>query len=165
VSLIVHGTSADLRHAAQVAGVAANWMVESMRLAGLDPDSLPVPTGSGRTYAHLPPSARPWKTVWSAGQGIDLIDDVPPVADLVARLRAEYVAACRVPDMAEVAAASPAHDAQPVGAMTGEVAGSLGADAEVITRFPPVDANRPELAVWLYRTGTRRATPTDRRTP
>ncbi len=111
--LIVDGTSADLRHTAQVAGVAANWMVESMRLAGLDPDSLPVPTGSGRTYAHLPPSARPWKTVWSAGQGIDLIDDVPPVADLVARLRAEYVAACRVPDMAEVAAASPAMTLSP----------------------------------------------------
>jgi nitronate monooxygenase len=50
------------------------------------------------------PAARPWKTIWSAGQGIDLIDDLPPVAELVARLRAEYVAACHVPDMADVAA-------------------------------------------------------------
>jgi len=102
--LILAGTSADLRFTADIAGVPANWMVESLRLAGLDPDDLPKPNGPGRTYGHLPPTARPWKTIWSAGQGIDLIDDLPPVAELVARLRAEYVAACHVPDMADVAA-------------------------------------------------------------
>lgn len=108
--LILEGTSADLRFTGDIAGVPANWMVESMRLAGLDPDDLPKPSGHGRSYGHLPPPARPWKTIWSAGQGIDLIDDLPPVADLVTRLRAEYVAACHVPDMADVAAG-----AQPAG--------------------------------------------------
>ena len=34
-----------------------------------------------------------------SGQGIDLIDDIPSVAELVRRLRAEYVAACGLPDM------------------------------------------------------------------
>jgi nitronate monooxygenase len=102
--LIIEGTSADLRFTADIAGVPANWMLESMRLAGLDLDNLPKPNGHGRAYDHLPPTARPWKTIWSAGQGIDLIDDLPTVAELVARLRAEYVAACRVPDMADVAA-------------------------------------------------------------
>jgi nitronate monooxygenase len=101
--LILEGTSADLRFTADIAGVPANWMVESMRRAGLDLDNLPKPNGQGRAYDHLPPSARPWQTIWSAGQGIDLIDDLPAVAELVARLRAEYVAACRVPDMADVA--------------------------------------------------------------
>jgi nitronate monooxygenase len=102
--LIVEGTSSDLRFTREVAGVPANWMVESMRLAGLDPENLPKPSGSGRTYDHLPPTARPWKTVWSAGQGIDLIDDVPTVAGLIQRLRTEYVQACRMPSMADVAA-------------------------------------------------------------
>jgi nitronate monooxygenase len=102
--LILEGTSADLRFTADIAGVPANWMIESMRLAGLDPEALPTPSGHGRSYSHLPPSARPWKTVWSAGQGLDLIDDAPPVAELVARLRAEYVAACTLPDMAAAAA-------------------------------------------------------------
>jgi nitronate monooxygenase len=102
--LILEGTSADLRFTADIAGVPANWMVESMRLAGLDPEDLPKPNRHGRTYDHLPPSARPWKTIWSAGQGIDLIDDLPLVAELVDRLRAEYVAACHAPDMADVAA-------------------------------------------------------------
>ncbi|GAB2483251.1 nitronate monooxygenase family protein [Jatrophihabitans fulvus] len=100
--LVVRTSSADLRFTPEIAGVAANWMVESMRLAGLDPDNLPQPEGHG--YRHLPREARPWKTVWSAGQGVDLIDDVPSVAELVRRLREEYVAACRVPDMTEAAA-------------------------------------------------------------
>jgi nitronate monooxygenase len=51
----------------------------------------------------LPDEVRPWKTLWSAGQGIDLIDDVPSVATLVGRLRREYVEACAVPDMADAA--------------------------------------------------------------
>ncbi|MGH8395640.1 MAG: nitronate monooxygenase, partial [Pseudomonas sp.] len=31
-----------------------------------------------------------WKTVWSAGQGVGEIDDLPSVDELVARLDAEY---------------------------------------------------------------------------
>ena len=34
-----------------------------------------------------------WRDIWSAGQGVGLIHDVPNVADLVARLKREYVAA------------------------------------------------------------------------
>ena len=39
----------------------------------------------------------------SFAQGIELIDDIPPAAELIVRLRREYVAACQVPDMADVA--------------------------------------------------------------
>jgi nitronate monooxygenase len=97
--LIVENSSNDLLYTRDVAGVPANWMIESMRRLGLDPDDLPKPRRRGRTYDHLPPHVRPWKTLWSAGQGIDLIDDIPSVAELVARLRADYVAACDTPDM------------------------------------------------------------------
>ena len=38
-----------------------------------------------------------------AGQSIDLIEDIPTVAELCGRLRREYLAACVVPDMAEAA--------------------------------------------------------------
>lgn len=34
--------------------------------------------------------ARPWKDVWSAGHGVAFIEDVPPAAELVARMVAEY---------------------------------------------------------------------------
>ena len=81
----------------------ANWLVESIRRVGLDPDNLPKPLGRGMRHDHLPPGVTPWKNLWSAGQGVDLIDDVPTVAELVRRLRAEYVAACEAPSFADVA--------------------------------------------------------------
>jgi nitronate monooxygenase len=95
--LLVSQTSSDLIYTGKVAGVPANWMVESLRLAGLDPDNLPEPLGRGMRHDHLPDSAQPWKTLWSAGQGIDLIHDIPSTAELVTRLRREYQAACAIP--------------------------------------------------------------------
>ena len=89
----------DLIYTERVTGVPANWLKPSLRQAGLDPDALPVPAAP-RRYEHLPPGARPWRTLWSAGQGLDLINDVPSVAELVQRLRKEYVVACRTADMA-----------------------------------------------------------------
>lgn len=97
--LLLSQTSADLLFTPKIAGVAANWMMESIRQNGLDPAALPEPTGKGMRHDHLPDEVRPWKTLWSAGQGIDLIHDLPTVAELVARLRAEYVAACEAPSM------------------------------------------------------------------
>ena len=102
--MLVDCTSNDLVYTPEIAGVAANWLVPSIRAAGLDPDALPQPLGRGMRHDHLPAGAQPWKTIWSAGQGIDLIHDIPGVHDLVLRLRAEYVAACRLPDMAQAAA-------------------------------------------------------------
>jgi nitronate monooxygenase len=102
-AMIERGTSADLMYTPDIAGVAANWMIESMTAAGLDPADLPKPLKPGMTHAHLPEGVKPWKNLWSAGQGIDLIDDIPTVAELVARLRREYVAACEMPSMVDAA--------------------------------------------------------------
>jgi nitronate monooxygenase len=98
--MLVDAGSPDLRYTAAVGGIPANWLAPSMRAAGLDPDA---PPAAGPVGADLPATAKPWKTVWSAGQGVDLIHDVPTVAELVLRLRREYVAACATPDMADVA--------------------------------------------------------------
>ena len=101
--LLVSQTSADLMYTGDIAGVPANWMVESIRRVGLDPEDLPKPQGRGMRHDHLPESVVPWKNLWSAGQGVDLIDDIPTVAELVRRLRREYVAACETPSFADVA--------------------------------------------------------------
>ncbi|CAN7540009.1 nitronate monooxygenase [Phenylobacterium sp. LjRoot219] len=100
--LLVAESSRGLRYTDAVGGAPASWILQSLRRVGLDPDNLPPP-GRPFTYDHLPENARPWRDFWSAGQAIDLIDDVPSVADLCGRLRREYVAACATPDMAEVA--------------------------------------------------------------
>jgi nitronate monooxygenase len=102
-ALLVASGADDLIYTDRLTGVPANWLRPSLRQAGLDPDDLPIPA-AGRRYEHLPAAARPWRTVWSAGQGIDLIEDVPSVGELVQRLRAEYVAACQAPNMSEQAA-------------------------------------------------------------
>ena len=101
--LLVSQTSTDLMYTGDIAGVPANWMVESMRMVGLDPENLPKPLGRGMRHDHLPEGIAPWKNLWSAGQGVDLIHDVPTVAELVRRLRREYVAACETPSFIDAA--------------------------------------------------------------
>jgi nitronate monooxygenase len=100
-AMLVAGTAADVIYTAGVNGLPAMWLKASLRANGLDPDNLPIPKGRGTD--HLPEHAKPWKTLWSGGQGIGLITDIPTVAELVRRLQAEYVAACAVPDMAAAA--------------------------------------------------------------
>lgn len=100
--LLVSQKAKDVLYTPAVSGIPANWMRESLRRAGLDPDNLPKPRGI-RNYDHLPPDVRPWRDIWSASQGIELIDDLPAIADLVARLRREYVAACELPSFAAAA--------------------------------------------------------------
>ncbi|HEY8351541.1 MAG TPA: nitronate monooxygenase [Sphingomonadales bacterium] len=100
--MIVRGAADRLLYTRNVTGVAASWLVESLRAHGLDPDHLPA-ASAPRNYDHLPEGVRPWRDLWSAGQGMELIDDIPGVEELVRRLRAEYVAACRVPHMADAA--------------------------------------------------------------
>jgi nitronate monooxygenase len=95
--------SEDLMFTPKIAGVAANWLVPSMVKLGLDPKNLPVPAGHHMGYEHLPEGVKPWKNLWSAGQGIDLINDTPSISELVTRLRREYVAACDAPSYADTA--------------------------------------------------------------
>lgn len=87
--MIVAGRAADIVYTPAISGVPASFLRASIMAAGLDPDHLPP-----REAMNVGSEAKAWKTVWSAGQGIGAIDDVPSVGDLVARLDAEYKAAC-----------------------------------------------------------------------
>jgi nitronate monooxygenase len=93
--MIVDAGVTDVTYTADYTGLAASWMKESLRQVGLDPDKLVRPERHG--HDHLPEGQKPWKDVWSAGQGAALINDIPSVAELVVRLRSEYAAACAVP--------------------------------------------------------------------
>jgi nitronate monooxygenase len=100
-AMLVEGTSADVTYTDAINGIPAMWLKASIGAAGIDLEKLPRPVKRGTD--HLPPGVKPWKNLWSAGQGIGLIRDIPSVAELVRRLQVEYVAACSVPDMAEAA--------------------------------------------------------------
>ena len=100
-AMLLAGTAADVVYTNAVNGMSAMWLKASLKANGLDLEKMPTLTKRGTD--HLPPEVKPWKTVWSAGQGIGLINDIPSVAELVRRLQIEYVAACALPDMARAA--------------------------------------------------------------
>lgn len=101
--MLVDGGVTEVTYTRGVNGMPASWLKASLRSIGLDPENLVIP--EGRSIDHLPAGKTPWRDIWSGGQGIGLIHDLPPVAELVERLRREYVAACAVPDMAVAARA------------------------------------------------------------
>lgn len=86
--MILQTRAVDIAYTPNVSGVNANFMRPSMLANGLDPDAPP-----GDHVMDMANEARAWKTVWSAGQGVGSIQDVPSVGELCARLGAEYRAA------------------------------------------------------------------------
>jgi len=90
-ALLVSEGTPDVLYTPAIAGMPGNFMRSSMRRAGLDPERLPPPLDAHRP--NLPEGIKPWKDIWSAGQGMGLVQDQPPVAELVTRLKAEYAAA------------------------------------------------------------------------
>jgi len=84
----VASRAGDVVYTPNISGVWANFMRKSIEAAGLDADDLPPHEGM-----NMNSEARAWKNIWSAGQGVTGIDDVPAAADLCARLIREYRAA------------------------------------------------------------------------
>ena len=86
--MIVASRASDIQYTSAISGVNANFLRPSIVAAGLDPDHLPE-----HTKMDMEGEAKVWKDIWSAGQGVGSIADVPTVAELAARLKAEYAAA------------------------------------------------------------------------
>ncbi|MDL2356235.1 MAG: nitronate monooxygenase family protein, partial [Pseudomonadota bacterium] len=85
---IVESSAADVVYTNLFTGVHGNYLKKSIVNAGLDPDALPESDKSKMSFGSG--SAKAWRDIWGAGQGVGLMDDVPTVADMVARLQAEY---------------------------------------------------------------------------
>lgn len=100
-TMVVKSGVADVIYTRAVNGLPASWLTASLRENGLDPDNLFMPERRGTD--HLPAGKTPWRDIWSGGQGVGEIADIPAVAELVQRLQREYIAACAVPDMTEAA--------------------------------------------------------------
>lgn len=97
-------------------GIPANMLARSIARVGYDPRALP------RHGSEAPrEDAKPWRDVWAAGQGVELIRDLPSVAELVDRIEREYRAPPRRRGWGEGMTVTPARGA----AMAGHPAGSL----------------------------------------
>jgi nitronate monooxygenase len=89
--MLVEAAASDLIYTPAFTGIPGNYLRPSLVAAGLDPDNI-ADAKSRPDLAHET-RARAWKDIWSAGQGVGAIHDVPSVAELVARLKHEYEAA------------------------------------------------------------------------
>ncbi len=85
---IVEARASDIVYTNLFTGVHGNYIRESIINAGLDPDALPESDKTRMNFGG--DKAKAWKDIWGAGQGVGLMDDIPAVAELVARLKAEY---------------------------------------------------------------------------
>ncbi len=90
---IIESTAADVVYTNLFTGVHGNYLKKSIVGAGLDPDNLPVADKTKMNFGSGSGGAKAWKDIWGAGQGVGLMDDAPSVAEVVARLEAEYQAA------------------------------------------------------------------------
>jgi nitronate monooxygenase len=90
-SAIVESSAADVVYTNLFTGVHGNYLKKSIVAAGLDPDNLPVSDKSKMSFGSG--SAKAWRDIWGAGQGVGLMDDVPTVAEMVERLHQQYQAA------------------------------------------------------------------------
>lgn len=90
--MILNAQAADIVHTPAVSGVPASFMRQSLEQAGYDLKRLQDKgdINYGEKLKPMDEEAKAWKTVWSAGQGVGGIRDLPSVSELIARLDAEY---------------------------------------------------------------------------
>lgn len=91
--MIVDGSADDIVYSNLFTGVHGNYLKPSIVAAGLDPANLPVSDPSKMNFGSG--SAKAWKDIWGAGQGISAVKEILPAADLIARLKREYADAKR----------------------------------------------------------------------
>ena len=96
--MVVAAGSEDIVPSKGITGVTANWLRASLIAAGHDPANMPE--DKKPNFENAQDDAKAWKNVWSAGQGVGAVRAVEPVAQIVARLKIDYDAACDLPRFA-----------------------------------------------------------------
>lgn len=89
--LLEECTAQDLVVTKAFTGAKANMLRPSIVAQGLDPDELVDKKAKMNFTGQKDMEVKPWKGIWSAGQGVGAIDRTLPVRDLVARFKSEYL--------------------------------------------------------------------------
>ena len=87
--MIIDSDADDVVYTAAISGVHANFLGASLKAAGITESDLKKDTkvDFGK---ELNTEAKAWKTIWSAGQGVTSINDVPSIPELVGNLKSEF---------------------------------------------------------------------------
>ena len=92
--MLIESRAEDIVYTSLFSGVAGNYLRGSVLKTGMDPDNLPEGDKAKMNFGTGGSSEfKAWKDIWSAGQSVGGIHDVPTVAALVERLAGEYQAA------------------------------------------------------------------------
>lgn len=92
-AMVAGSAAKDIVYTPAISGVPASFLLPSLEAHGITQEALKTMTTKMDLEHEMGDDAKAWKTLWSAGQGVGNIDDVLPVRDLVARLRAEFAEA------------------------------------------------------------------------
>lgn len=89
--MLIDSAADDIIYSNLFTGVHGNYLKESVKNAGLDPNDLPSSDKSKMNFGSGGNTkAKAWKDIWGAGQGVGSIDKVAPAGELVEKLKAEY---------------------------------------------------------------------------
>ena len=86
--ILVDDIAEDIVGSNLFTGVFGNYMKNSIKNAGMDPEALPESDPSKMNFGGA--DAKAWKDIWGAGQGLGAIKDVPSAGEIVERFKAEY---------------------------------------------------------------------------
>lgn len=90
--MIVESAAKDIVYSDLFTGVHGNYLIPSIVAAGLDPAALAKADPAKMEWGQVLEGHKAWRDIWGAGQGIGGVKEIVPVAQLVARLKAEYQA-------------------------------------------------------------------------
>ncbi len=89
--MIVDSSAADIVYSSLFSGVHGNYLSQSVRNAGFDPEDLPDGDQESMDFGKGDENeAKAWRDIWSAGQGTGGVDAVLPASELVMQLQIEY---------------------------------------------------------------------------
>ena len=90
-AMVVASSAEDIVYTNLITGVHGNYLGQSLRNAGLNPENLPESDPSKMSFASG--SKKAWKDIWGSGQGVGAVHEVVPAAALIDRLKREYLGA------------------------------------------------------------------------
>ena len=103
--MILNASASDIIKSNKITGVNGNWLEESLKNAGISPNASGIQSTISDFKKMVMPlikqklkvdfdvtkaTAKRWKDIFSAGQGVGSISSVPSVEDLVLELERQY---------------------------------------------------------------------------
>ena len=86
--MLIDANAEDIIPSAALTGVTANWLRQSLIAAGYDPKAMPEKPAVNLGADEA--TAKKWRDVWSAGQGVGAIREIEPMAAIIEKLASEY---------------------------------------------------------------------------